>query len=249
MTLTDRQKDRVVPAKMARYTEDPHTLAKKVNKLVRPFKKTQDPTSGIQRYTIKTKRQAEIASPRVDQARLTELDLLHRSIRELLCTKNNKRNGKGGFLGPAPHETRHGELDSVDPVIHRSRCVRATSVNHNIANNNKNNCYLLSAIMDSQVEEYDPEFPQGRPQKPNPVSHPTSKMPFTGYFDPDSQSYVIDHFDEKIMQADKATSSNILVKAAMPPPPTPTAPQVGREQCRKDEIKIISIRPTTTQVA
>lgn len=49
--------------------------------------------------------------------------------------------------------------------------------------------------MENEVEEYDPEFPKGRPARQPNTEVRSGKLPFTGYFDQASQSYVIDNFD------------------------------------------------------
>ena len=141
-------------------------------------------------------------------------------------------------------QKQHVNPNAGDTVIHRSRCIRATSVNDNTRNLNKHDSdSAADQKMDSQVEEYDPEFPQGRSNKT--ISMEYRKLPFTGYFDASTQSYVIDNFDSNIMKLDTAAHSQIVVNAPMPHMQTNTTELPSKEARRVQEIENYADPPPT----
>ena len=208
----------------------------RLNRLVRKENVVETQITGIKEYLLKTmSRSTKTVNTQVIKAN----DQINNKTLNFETTYDCPTGAEDHQREAECHKSQYVNPFQGDILIHRSRCVRATSVNVNTRHLNKNNhtlkffCVVNSIAMD-KVEEYDPEFPQGRPTK----AIATNKLPFTGYFDPTTQSYVIDNFDPNIMSADKANNSQIVVTAPMPQArPSHVAPPNTQDSSRVKEIR------------
>ena len=139
------------------------------------------------------------------------------------------------IVNPLTHDRLHGNPLGKHTSIHRYTSIRATSVNHSNKGAGVTEKSKRLSIMEDQVEPYDPEFPQGRPEKKSTLTTP-GRLPFTGYFDQASQSYVIDNFDDKLMQIDSANNTQIVVAGQGTQQPQAMTP-ISQQTLRTNEIR------------
>ena len=201
---------------------------KRLNRLVRKENAVETQITGIKKYHLKTmSRSIKTVNTQVIKTN----DQISSKILNFETTYDCPPGTKGHQKEAKCHKSQHVNPYQGDILSHRSRCVRATSVNVNTRYLNKNSHTLkLSCVWNliamDKVEKFNPEFPQSRLTK----AFATNKLPFTGYFDPNSQSYVIDNFDPNIMSPDKANNSQIVVTAPVPQAwPTNVAPSNSKD--------------------